>query len=103
MTRCRTIGALTMTDGFHLMLATFAGVLLGAFFFGGLWWTVRHALTSDRPALWFMGSLLLRLSGAVAGFYLVGSGHWQQLAMCLAGFIAARLALQRFLGETHAP
>ena len=37
-----------------------AGALLGAFFFGGLWWTVQKGVTSEQPALWFLGSLLLR-------------------------------------------
>lgn len=104
-----------MTESFHLVLATAAGLLLGAFFFGGLWWTVRRALTRGQPALWFLGSLLLRVSITVAGFYLAGSGHWQRLALCLCGFIAARLVMQRFTrvsadqpprrsqGATHAP
>jgi F1F0 ATPase subunit 2 len=30
-----------------------AGLLLGAIFFGGLWWTVRKGVSSKRPALWF--------------------------------------------------
>jgi F1F0 ATPase subunit 2 len=49
-----------------------AGVLLGAIFFGGLWWTVRKGVSSKRPALCFFGSLLLRTSIALAGFYFVG-------------------------------
>jgi F1F0 ATPase subunit 2 len=83
-----------MTEGFHLVLALAAGVLLGVLFFGGLWWTVRHVLTRERAALWFMGSLLLRTGITVAGFYLVADGHWQRLALCVLGFIAARLAVQ---------
>ena len=32
-----------------LALSLAAGILLGAIFFGGLWWTVRHgALSGDR-------------------------------------------------------
>lgn len=95
-----------MTEGVHLVLAAAAGMLLGGFFFGGLWWTVRRAMTRGRPALWFLGSLLLRTSITVAGFYLVGSGHWQRLVLCLLGFIGARLAMQRLARPreaTHAP
>ena len=36
-----------------LVLAWVAGVVLGAIFFGGLWWTVRKGVSSKRPALWF--------------------------------------------------
>ena len=37
------------------------GGLLGTMFFGGLWWTVRTGVSSQRPALWFLGSLVLRM------------------------------------------
>ena len=53
---------ITMNETLGLALALVAGVLLGAFFFGGLWWTVRKGVSSERPALWFFGSLLLRMS-----------------------------------------
>ena len=48
-----------MSDFLPLALALLAGRLLGAFFFGGLWWTVQKGVTSENPALWFLGSLLL--------------------------------------------
>src|ERR1035438_6381230 len=32
---------MTMTDALRLVLALVTGLLLGAIFFGGLWWTVR--------------------------------------------------------------
>ena len=63
-----------------LALALSAGVLLGAIFFGGLWWTVRKGVSSEQPAFWFFGSLLLRMSIALAGFYFVSDGHWERLA-----------------------
>jgi F1F0 ATPase subunit 2 len=73
-----------------LLLALPAGVLLGVFFFGGLWWTIRKGLSSKHPALWFLGSLLLRTSMTVTGFYFVASGHWERLLACLLGFVIAR-------------
>ena len=67
-----------MNEPLGLASALVAGVLLGAFFFGGLWWTVRKGLSSNRAALWFLGSLLLRMSVTLTGFYLfrvvIGSG-----------------------------
>jgi F1F0 ATPase subunit 2 len=56
-----------MNEVLVLALAFSAGVLLGAIFFGGLWWTVRKGVSSEQPALWFFGSLLLRMSVALAG------------------------------------
>ena len=59
--------------------------MLGAIFFGGLWWTVRKGVSSKQPALWFLGSLLLRMSIALAGFYFVSGGHWERLLVCAPG------------------
>jgi F1F0 ATPase subunit 2 len=80
-----------------LALALATGILLGVFFFGGLWWTVQKGVTSERPALWFLGSLLLRTGIILAGFYFVSQGHWSRLAMCLLGFLIARLVVVRRL------
>lgn len=78
-----------------LTLAWIAGMLLGGVFFGGLWWTVRKGVSSRQPAVWFLGSLLLRMGIILAGFYLVGHGDWKRLVACLVGFIMARLVLMR--------
>jgi F1F0 ATPase subunit 2 len=81
---------LAMTGLPTLLLSWLAGGMLGAMFFGGLWWTVRKGVSAGHPALWFLGSLLLRVSVTVAGFYFVSNGHWQRLLVCLLGFVAAR-------------
>lgn len=72
-----------------------SGAALGALFFGGLWWTVRKGLSAKRPALLFLGSLLLRSAVAVAGFCFVAGGNWQKLLACLLGFIFMRMAVTR--------
>ena len=81
-----------------LVFVLTAGVVLGAIFFGGLWWTIRKGVASKRPALWFFGSLLLRTSITLAGFYFIASGHWERLLVCLLGFIMARLIMTRLTG-----
>lgn len=83
-----------------LVVAGVAGLWLGAIFFGGLWWTVRKGVSSPRPALWFVGSLLLRTGIVLAGFYVVGGGQWQRLLVCLLGFGIARFCVMRL---TRAP
>ena len=72
-----------------------AGLLLGGIFFGGLWLTVRKALASQRPALWFLCSLLLRMSVALGGFFVVADGRWERLSACLVGFVLARFFITR--------
>ena len=79
-----------MTEWLPLALALVAGLLLGAFFFAGLWWTVRKGVSSKQPALWFFGSMMLRTGIILAGFYFVGCGHWKRLVTCLLGFVIAR-------------
>jgi len=91
---------MAMNEWLPLALAFAAGLLLSAFFFGGLWWTVRRAVSSKRPALWFSGSLLLRMSVAVGGFYLVGRGHWERFVVCLLGFLMARVLAAWLTGSS---
>jgi len=92
-----------MNETVILILAGGAGVLLGAFFFGGLWWTVRRGLSSKRPAFLFLGSLLLRTSIILAGFYVVSGGHWDRLLACLLGFVIARLIVTRLTRAAEKP
>jgi F1F0 ATPase subunit 2 len=84
-----------MNETLRLAPALVTGVLLGAMFFGGLWWTVRKGVASQRTALWFLGSLLLRMSITLAGFYFASGGHWERLLLCLLGFVTARLIVTR--------
>ena len=45
--------------------------------------------------LWFAGSLMLRTSLILAGFYLISAEGWQGLTMCVLGFFMARLVTMR--------
>ena len=88
------------------LLACAAGGVLGAIFFGGLWWTVRKGVSSAQPALWFIGSSLLRTGIVLAGFYFVSAHHWERLLLSLLGFVLARLAvtwLTRLPGKPSTP
>jgi F1F0 ATPase subunit 2 len=78
-----------------------AGLLLGATFFGGLWWTVRRGLGSGQPAIWFGLSALVRMAIAFAGFYFFAHAGLPTLAACLVGFVIARLAIIRLSRSAH--
>jgi F1F0 ATPase subunit 2 len=86
-----------INETLSLMLALVAGISLGAIFFGGLWWTVRKSISSKQPALLFLGSLLLRTSIVLAGFYFIARGHWERLLVCLLGFVTARLIVTHLI------
>jgi len=92
-----------MTDIPGLALALLAGALLGAFFFGGLWCTVQKGLASKMPALWLLGSLVLRTSVTLAGIYFVSQGHWSRLGVCLLGFLIARVLVVKWLAPVEVP
>ena len=83
-----------------LTLAGVAGVLLGALFFGGLWWTVRRAISTEHPAPWFLGSLMLRMCVTLVGFYFVSGGRWERLLTCLLGFVMASFLITRLTRPT---
>ncbi|HEX5363850.1 MAG TPA: ATP synthase subunit I [Gallionella sp.] len=88
-----------MTDPLGLVSASAMGFLLGAFFFGGLWWTVRRGVASERVALWFFGSMLLRTGVVMLGFYFLMGDSWQRLLAGLFGFVLARMAVTRLTGQ----
>ena len=79
-----------MSEFLALALDLAGGTVLGAIFFGGLWWTVVWGLTSDHAALWFFVSILVRTGTALVGFYFIGGDNWQRWLACLLGFILAR-------------
>lgn len=81
-----------------LVVPALAGVGLGAFFFGGLWWTVRRGVASGYAGVWFAASSLVRMAVALAGMYLVTGAQWKKLLACVFGFIVARALVTRLAG-----
>jgi len=80
---------------FALLVALLEGALLGVFFFAGLWWTVRKIESSKQVALLFLGSMLLRTSVVILGFYFILGDNWQRLLAGLLGFIIVRIIVTR--------
>ncbi|MCQ9379893.1 ATP synthase subunit I [Methyloversatilis sp. XJ19-49] len=75
--------------------AMLAGAVLGAVFFGGLWWTVQRGMVSAAPARWLFASLVVRTAVVLAGFHAVGAGQAGRLGVCLLGFLLARALILR--------
>lgn len=86
---------MTMHEALYLFLALLAGMILGVVFFGGLWITVRKGLRSNKAALIFIGSFILRMAIVLLGFYYIGGDSWQRMLVCLAGFLIARTVITR--------
>jgi len=72
-----------------------AGLAIGGLYFLGLWWTVCRLPALKAPALWMCASFAVRSAMALAGFYVVMQGRWENLLMGLAGFTLMRLWLVR--------
>ena len=91
-----------MNEFLHYGWVFLVGVLVGAVFFGGLWWTVREAPRFANPGLWFAGSSLSRTVVAVGGFWSIADGNWRNILVCLVGFLAARIAVTRMTRPVRA-
>lgn len=74
-----------------------AGVLLGLLYFGGLWVTLKRIEGARRPAVLLVGSYLVRLTVAGAGFGALVLWGIGPAAAGLVGFLLARTALVRRL------
>lgn len=81
-----------MNGWMTLAFSGVAGILLGAFFFGGLWWTVKKGLSSKSPMALFFASIVTRSAVVLAGFYFVSRWQPGRLFACLAGFFIAHAA-----------
>ncbi len=76
-------------------IAALAGLLLGLFYFGGLWLTVRGITCGKRPEMLMLASFVIRLLVALSCFYLVMDGRPGRLVACLSGFLLMRYVLTK--------
>ena len=84
-------------DNAGLLLALIAGLGLGFFYYGGLWWTVRQLPTAQRPEWLFLVSFTGRTLVTVGGLYLITGADWGKLLVSMVGFWLARGVLTRRL------
>lgn len=75
----------------NLIYPFIAGLILGVFYFGGLWFTVQRLPYTDNPALWALVSFGFRLMVVLIGFYIIMGSHWENAVAALVGFILARV------------
>jgi len=90
-----------MKEQLFMILAFIAGIALGVLFFYGLWLTVKKMMTSKAPALWVLGSFLVRTGITLTGFYYVSQGNLLRLLICLLGFVACRYIVKRFVSPNE--
>ena len=87
-----------MSPPLMLVLGALAGVVLGAVFFGGLWWTSRRLVSGGRHAgfvaLSFVGRMVVLAGGLVV---LARFDPWLLIG-ALPGLITARVGWIRSVG-----
>lgn len=64
------------------------GVLFGSLFFGGLLLTIVYGFKSPRPELWFLISLIVRMSLVISGFILISDGPLGEAPGLSVGILA---------------
>jgi len=84
-----------MNEIIYMVLSLFCGLILGLFFFAGLWWTIKKSMISKHPALLVLSSMIIRICVVLIGFYYISLGNWKRILSCLAGFIIAKFILTR--------
>jgi F1F0 ATPase subunit 2 len=88
-----------LNDAIALARALVMGTLLGVFYFGTLWLVVRRLDRLARPAVWLGVTGILRLAVVLGLFALLVGARWERLVVALAGFLAVRVVLTRYLGR----
>ncbi len=88
-----------MNELIILPVAMVLGGILGVFYFGGLWLTLRHLPESRQPALFTMSGFLVRSLICLFIFYLISGNGWEATVTSLAGFTTAKLAVTDRLGR----
>lgn len=73
-----------------LLIGAGTGALAGLVFFGGLRWTVTRLATRRNPALWAMGSFLVRSAIVVGLFLLMLDGSLVRGLAGLVGLVVVR-------------
>ena len=92
-----------MNEILMIVLALITGVVLGIIFFYGLWLTVKKAVTAKIPALWILGSFLIRTSVILLGIYYVGNIDIKNYIICGVGFVIGRYMMRAFTKQYQLP
>lgn len=88
-----------MGDNFILLFLAFLwGTVLGLFYFGGLWLTLKTVLGKRRPGRWLAISVVARLAVVLSGFWIILRQGPTAFFLTLAGFFLVRIVLTRRLG-----
>lgn len=75
------------------------GVLLGFFYFGGLWITLKHITQAYKPTYWLVISFVIRVSFVMIGFWAIMKRDLISFIFTFLAFLITRAILTRTLGR----
>jgi F1F0 ATPase subunit 2 len=78
--------------------ALWVGLVLGFFYFGTLWATVRTLPNRRYPFLWILAGFLLRVAVVVVVFVALTGGEVARMFAVLVGFMITRGLLLHYWG-----
>ena len=84
-----------MSEPLDLLFGTGTGVLLGVFFFGGLWWTLQRACIPGSPASRLLPSLIVRGLVVMGVLLTMAPGGGAREFAALLGFMGGRSIIFR--------
>jgi F1F0 ATPase subunit 2 len=87
----------------NILISAIAGIAMGVFFYGGLWFTVRHLVTTRHPVLLTLASFWGRTLVTLAAFLLVVDGRWENALAALAGFGLGRVLVSPLSRKGETP
>lgn len=83
-----------MTDFVHILFNLIIGLILGTFFYGGLYLTVQKGLRSKTPGFIFALSFFVRTAVVLSCLVFISRDGLNPLLMTVFGFFISRLLLK---------
>ena len=75
------------------------GVLLGLFYFGGLWITLKYIYRANRPKTLLAISFVIRITFIMVGFWVIMRKDPVTFLLTFPAFLITRAILTRTLGR----
>lgn len=82
---------------FAVTVGLSVGLLMGGFYFGGLWWSVLKIKTIERKKLFLFCSWLFRCVVLCGGLFFIARYNAQMLLSAAAGLLIARFVIVRWV------
>lgn len=85
------------------LAAFLGGAGCALFYYGGLWFTLRHVLHARHAALLVVLSFWARTAVVAATIFVLADGRLDRLAVCVVGLLVTRTLLLRTLPAPLSP